>query len=86
MSSAKVVVNVASKEGKKRVLEKNITPVRHPVVLTMDEEVKLRIGNLQSYWTSTKLSKLTVVLKYRNAIKAYSRIEPPPIYGNLRSY
>ena len=30
-------------------------------------------GNLQSYWTTTKLWKLTVVLDYYEAIETYSR-------------
>ncbi len=36
--------------------------------------------NLQSYWTTTKLWKLTVVLDYYEAMETYSRI------GLLRSY
>ncbi len=36
-------------------------------------------GNLQSYWTTTKLWKLTVVLDYHEAMETYSRI------GLLRS-
>jgi hypothetical protein len=35
--------------------------------------------NLQSYWTTTKLRKLTVVLDYWEAMETYSRI------GLLRS-
>jgi hypothetical protein len=31
-------------------------------------------GNLQSYWTTTKLWKLTVVLNYYEAMETYSRI------------
>ncbi len=31
-------------------------------------------GNLQSYWTTTKLWKLTVVLDYCEAMETYSRI------------
>ncbi len=31
-------------------------------------------GNLQSYWTATKLLKLTVVLDYYKAMVTYSRI------------
>ncbi len=31
-------------------------------------------GNLQSYWTTTKLWKLTVVLDYYEAMETYSRI------------
>ncbi len=30
--------------------------------------------NLQSYWTTTKLRKLTVVLNYYEAMETYSRI------------
>ncbi len=37
-------------------------------------------GNLQWYWTTTKLVKLTVVLDYYEAMETYSRI------GLLRSY
>jgi hypothetical protein len=37
-------------------------------------------GNLQSYWTTTKLWKLTVVLDYYEAMGTYSSI------GLLRSY
>ena len=33
-----------------------------------------RYGNLQPYWTITKLWKLTVVLAYYEAMKTYSRI------------
>ena len=32
-------------------------------------------GNLQSYWTTTKLWKLSVVLDYYEAIETYSRIQ-----------
>ncbi len=32
-------------------------------------------GNLQSYWTTAKLWKLTVVLDYYEAMETYSRIE-----------
>ncbi len=31
-------------------------------------------GNLQSYWTTTRLWKLTVVLDYCEAMGTYSRI------------
>jgi hypothetical protein len=31
-------------------------------------------GNLQAYWTRTKLWKLTVVLDYYEAMETYSRI------------
>ncbi len=31
-------------------------------------------GNLQSYWTTTELWKLTVVLDYYEAMETYSRI------------
>ncbi len=31
-------------------------------------------GNLQSYWTTTKLWKLTVVLDYYEAMETYGRI------------
>ncbi len=43
-------------------------------------------GNLQSYWTSTKLWKLTVVLAYYEAMETYSRIGLVRGYGNLQSY
>ncbi len=43
-------------------------------------------GNLQSYWTNTKLSKLTVVLDYYEAMETYSRIGLLQSYGNLQSY
>ena len=33
-----------------------------------------RYGNLQSYWTNTRLWKLTVVLDYYEAMETYSRI------------
>ncbi len=45
-----------------------------------------RYGNLQSYWTSTKLWKLTVVLDYYEAMETYSRIGLVRSYGNLQSY
>jgi hypothetical protein len=31
-------------------------------------------GNLKSYWTTTELRKLTVVLDYYEAMETYSRI------------
>jgi hypothetical protein len=34
----------------------------------------MEVGNLQSYWTTTKLWKLTVVLDYYDAMETYSRI------------
>ncbi len=34
----------------------------------------MTVGNLQSYWTTTKLWKLTVVLDYYEAMETYSRI------------
>ena len=37
-------------------------------------------GNLQSYWNTTKILKLTVVLEYHEAIETYSRIGP--IFAN----
>ncbi len=46
-------------------------------------------GNLQSYWTTTTLWKLTVVLDYYNAMETYSRnlvtpgltwMLPPPMF------
>ncbi len=43
-------------------------------------------GNLQSYWTTTKLRKLTVVLDYCEAIETYSRIGLLRSYENLQSY
>ena len=43
-------------------------------------------GNLQSYWTTTKLWKLTVVLDYYGAMETYSRIGLLRSYGNLQSY
>ena len=43
-------------------------------------------GNLQSYWTTTKLWKLTVVLDYYEAMETYSRIGLLRSYGNLQSY
>jgi hypothetical protein len=43
-------------------------------------------GNLQSYWTTTKLWKLTVVLYYYKAIETYSRIVLLQSYRNLQSY
>ncbi len=42
--------------------------------------------NLQSYWTTTKLRKLTVVLNYYEAMQTYSRIGLLQSYGNLQSY
>ncbi len=42
--------------------------------------------NLQSYWTTTKLWKLTVVLDYYEAMETYSRIGLPRVYRNLQSY
>jgi hypothetical protein len=38
-------------------------------------------GNLQSYWTTTKLWKLTVVVDYYEAMETYSRIELHQSYG-----
>jgi hypothetical protein len=43
-------------------------------------------GNLQSYWTTTKLWKLTVVLDYYEAMETCSRIGLLRSYGNLLSY
>jgi hypothetical protein len=43
-------------------------------------------GNLQSYWTTTKLCKLTVVLDYYEAMETYSRFRLGRSYGNLQSY
>ncbi len=43
-------------------------------------------GNIQSYWTSTKLWKLTVVLDNYEAMETYSRIGLVRSYGNLQSY
>jgi hypothetical protein len=43
-------------------------------------------GKLQSYWTTTKLWKLTVVLHYYEAMETYSRIGLRRSYGNLQSY
>ncbi len=43
-------------------------------------------GNLQSYWTTTKLWKLTVVLNYYAAVKTYSRIGLLRSSENLKSY
>ncbi len=45
-----------------------------------------RHGNLQSYWTTAKLRKLTVVLDYYEAMETYSRIGLLRGHGNLRSY
>ncbi len=42
--------------------------------------------NLQSYWTTTKLWKLTVVLDYYEAMETYSRIGLLRSYGNFQSY
>ena len=42
-------------------------------------------GNLQSYWTTTKLWKLTVVLDYYEAKETCSRIGLLRSYGNLQS-
>jgi hypothetical protein len=43
-------------------------------------------GNLQSYWTTSKLWKLPVVLNYYEAMETYSRIELLRSYENLKSY
>ena len=43
-------------------------------------------GNLQSYWTTTKLWKPKVVLDYHEAMKTYGRIGLPRTDGNLQSY
>ncbi len=43
-------------------------------------------GNLQSYWTTTKVWKLTVVLDYYEAKETYSRIGLKRCQGNLQSY
>ncbi len=45
-----------------------------------------KVGNLQSYWTTTKPWKLTVVLDYYAAMGTYSRIELLRSYGSLQSY
>jgi hypothetical protein len=42
--------------------------------------------NLQSYWTTTKLWELTVVLDYYEAMETYSRIGLLRSHGNLQSY
>ncbi len=58
-------------------------------VLKCLKEVKAisqRYGNLQSYWSTTKLWKLTVVLDYYEAIETYSRIGLLRSYRNLQSY
>jgi hypothetical protein len=54
-------------------------------VLSRSELLATYIGNLQSYWTTTKLWKLTVV-DYYEAMETYSRIELLRSYGNLQSY
>ena len=46
----------------------------------------LDIGNLQSYWTTKSLCKLTVVLDYYEPMETYSRIGLLRSYGNLQSY
>jgi hypothetical protein len=46
----------------------------------------LRDGNLQSYWTTTKLLKLTVVLVYYETMKTYSRIRLLLGDVNLQSF
>ncbi len=38
-------------------------------------------GNLQSYWTTTKLREFTVVLDYYEAKGTYSRIGLIPMYN-----
>ncbi len=43
-------------------------------------------GNLQSYWTTTKLWNITVVLDCYEAMETYSRIGILRSYGNLQSY
>ena len=43
-------------------------------------------GNLQSYWTTVKLKKLTVVLNYYEAMETYSGIGLLRSYGNLQSF
>jgi hypothetical protein len=43
-------------------------------------------GNLQSYWTSTKLWNLTVVLDYCEAMEPYSLIGLQRSYENIQSY
>ena len=43
-------------------------------------------GNLQSYWNTTMLWKLTVVLDYYEAMETYSRIGLLRSYVNLQSY
>ncbi len=43
-------------------------------------------GNLQSYWTTTKLWKLTVVLDYREAMETHSCIGMLLGPRNLQSY
>jgi hypothetical protein len=43
-------------------------------------------GNLQAYWTTTKLWKLTVVLDYYEAMETNSRIGLLRSYGNLQWY
>ncbi len=43
-------------------------------------------GNLQSYWTTAELGKLTVVLDHYEDMETYSRIRLLRSYGNLQSY
>ncbi len=43
-------------------------------------------GNLQSYWTTKKLWKLTFVLDYYEAMETYGRIGLLRGYRNLQSY
>jgi hypothetical protein len=42
-----------------------------------------RSGNLRSYWTTTKLCELSVVLDYYEAMGTYSRIGLIRVYGNF---
>jgi hypothetical protein len=41
-------------------------------------------GNLQSYWTTTKLWKLSVVLDYYEAKGAYSRIQEQKLISDIK--
>ena len=43
-------------------------------------------GSFQSYWTTTKIWKLTVVLDFYEAMETYGRIGLLRSYGNLQSY
>jgi phosphatidylethanolamine-binding protein (PEBP) family uncharacterized protein len=52
----------------------------------LDTHLELKGGNPQSYCTTARLRKLTVLLDYYEAMETYSRIGLLRGYENLQSY